>query len=237
MSVLDLSLLEKHLVDATKSSMIFRDPDGEIEGHLKSLGLEVTRKSNYIILDLKSTPPSLLEELQKLRIKLYRFEAAIKKNMGTASQTRQQTATPDGRQQVETAVVIDKPNTRPRNAREGLMNKRLLYEILLSYMKGYEDSILTSLQSFLLSNNKDARVKTTIRLPKSMYETLKSLINAVNKKYRKSGVNLTFNDLVEITAPFWINILRILASEPAGSTPEPRGAPTLLPSDGAVRRQ
>jgi len=205
---LDKKLLQDHIYDRTKSALIFLDPDGKVLHHLEELGYRPQRKRIYTILELSQIPPSQVHEFldiksEKSNVKVTVVSTGKERRFlitkETDTRSRYQTPQPDTRYPKLTPVGA--------SAHKLFMNKRLLYEVLLNNINNMEYEIMQSLHSFLFTDGKYCRVKRTIRLPKSMYNTLMGYIKAVNKKF---NVELTFNDLVELTLPLWIESLRKL---------------------------
>ena len=224
---LDKELLKKHVWDRTKTAIIFNDPDKEVYNHLEELGYYVSRKKVFTILDLSKIPPSKIAEFHDVRPKkgdLKVKEVYVKEGnkyvrkflidkdstgassggSNTATQSSHLTPSSATRYPSQVSVVPTKVG-RPRSPMIGFMNKRLLYEVMLNNINDMDYEVVQSLHSFLYTDGKKNRVKRTVRLPKSMYSVVNSLINSVNKKY---NVDLNFNDLVEMCLPIMIRALR-----------------------------
>lgn len=203
---LDKKLLQGHIYDRIKSALIFLDPDEKVLHHLEELGYRPQRKRIYIILELSQIPPSKIHEFLDIKpVKNNTRVEIISAGKERRFLITKETDTQSRHQIPESGTRYQNQTPARASAHKLFMNKRLLCEVLLNNINNMEYDMLQSLHSFLFTDGKYCRVKRTIRLPKSMYNALMCYIKAINKKF---SVELTFNDLVELTLPLWIESLR-----------------------------
>ena len=184
--------LQDSLYDMTYSTFIFIDMNGDVKKYLEEYNIMYREKGIYVYVDKNAIPPSKMELFAGLRKpeipRLERSPALISKR--------------------DSRGMIAKSDIRyQKTIAEATSSKRLLYETILNYLDGNREMI-ESIRSYVLHPYSRSRQQVIIRLNRKVYAEIKALLRQVSMKYH---VNFSFNDLVELTVPAWIKMLRVLS--------------------------